>query len=323
MEGTQNQLEPIDRSFNFILPEFSLDFDNIHLDVDYNTSVNEPSVSQLQPIPDNSNALNLILGNENLIPEYRHRLNFRYFKFNRFNFTSIWANLFGSYTKNKIINERTIGANLQSVSRPVNVDYSVNIGGNLSYGTPINARGIKTRFRINYSESFGFAYINNAQNKVRSSSNTYTLSIENKNQNRIGAEIYGRLRFNGTNYQNEEIEDNNFVVQDYGSEINIDLGKGWYWDTEFETNIYSQEQYGDDNVLNYWDMSIAKQFMEGRIELKFLVHDILNQNTGLSRAVNDFYINETRSNTIGRYGMLNVLYKLSKFNPDVKGHRMR
>jgi hypothetical protein len=323
LKGTQNELSPIDRSFNFILPRFSADLDKLNIDIDYTTSVNEPSISQLQPVPDNSNALSLILGNENLVPEYRHRLNIRYFKFDRFNFRSLWANIYGTYTKDKILNTRTIGANLQSISMPINVDYSVNVGGNLSFGTPINPLRIKTRLRVNYSENFGFAFINNAQNKVRNSTTTYSLSIENKNQNVVSAEVYGRLRNSGTNYQNEEISDNSFWVKEYGSEVNIDMGKGWFWDTEFESNIYSKEQYGDDNVLNFWDMSLAKQFMDGQFEVKVLVHDLLNQNTGLSRSVTDLYINETRSNAIGRYTMLNLVYKLSQFNPTSGRHRMK
>ena len=44
----------------------------------YSTTFSEPSITQLQPVVNNSNPLNVYIGNPSLKPEYNHSLN--YFK---------------------------------------------------------------------------------------------------------------------------------------------------------------------------------------------------------------------------------------------------
>ncbi len=319
--GTQNNLDPIDRKFDFLLPYLSLDFDNIHSSINYNTSINEPSITQLQPLPNISNALSIINGNENLVPEYRHSLSLRYFNFDRFNYRSIWANLRASYTKDKIINQKTLGENLETIFKPINADYSANIAANLSLGTPINPLHLKSRFRVSYSQNFGFTFINEDLNKVSTATHTYTLTLENKNQKYISAELWGKLEFNNTNYRNTEIADNNYLIKKFGLDIAIEFGKGWYLTSDFESNIFSEEQFGSNNKLNYWNASFAKGFNDGRFELKISANDLLNQNTGIQRQISELAVSETRSNAIGRYYILTALYKLSSFTP--QGMRIR
>ncbi|MBT8232388.1 MAG: TonB-dependent receptor family protein, partial [Bacteroidia bacterium] len=95
----------------------------------YSTNVNMPSLEQLQPIPDNSNPLNIYIGNPDLIPEYSHRLRLNYFKYDQFNFRSFYAFFNFNYTKNQIINESFIDENFVQMQSPTNVDYNFNSTG--------------------------------------------------------------------------------------------------------------------------------------------------------------------------------------------------
>ena len=58
---------------------------------DYRTRVNAPSVSQLQPVVDNSNPLYIRSGNPDLRPEYTHTLNINYRTFDQTTFKNFFA----------------------------------------------------------------------------------------------------------------------------------------------------------------------------------------------------------------------------------------
>ena len=72
----------IDQTFQALLPDARIDYNfasSKRLSLRYSTNQNEPSIEQLQPIIDNTDPLNLYVGNPDLIPEYSHRLRLRYF----------------------------------------------------------------------------------------------------------------------------------------------------------------------------------------------------------------------------------------------------
>jgi hypothetical protein len=74
----------ITKSFYNILPNarFQYNFTRFkNLQLDYRASTNQPSVSQLQPIPDISNPLNIKLGNPNLRQEFTHRINAKLYRY--------------------------------------------------------------------------------------------------------------------------------------------------------------------------------------------------------------------------------------------------
>ena len=63
LSDPSNASNAIDRSFNYVLPRANIRFDNLNLRFDYSTSIREPSIEQLQPVVDNSDPLNLYIGN--------------------------------------------------------------------------------------------------------------------------------------------------------------------------------------------------------------------------------------------------------------------
>jgi hypothetical protein len=72
-----------------------------NLRVSYFTWVNQPTITQLSPIVDNSDPLRLYVGNPNLNAEYTHNLNAMFNSFTQFSSTSFFISLNGSYTSDK------------------------------------------------------------------------------------------------------------------------------------------------------------------------------------------------------------------------------
>src|SRR5690606_33712989 len=112
----------------------------------YRTSVNEPSIDQLQPIINITDPSERYTGNPELKPEYRHSLNARYFFFDRFNFRNLFVNAGYTYSTNNIVNS-VVYDNFVKITTPENVKDNHRINGSLNFSTPVRPLYIKTTAR--------------------------------------------------------------------------------------------------------------------------------------------------------------------------------
>lgn len=310
----------VNNSFNYLLPKLILNFDKKRLRIQYSTRVTEPSVNQLSPILDNSNPNNIYLGNADLNPEYTHRLNFRYFFFDSFTFRNLFASLNTSYTLNDIVNAITFDEHNARVSRPLNVDNNKNISTSLSYSSPIRPLHIKTRLRGSLGWTDGITFLNDIENNVITSNQSFRATFENIDNEVVSIQFSGNWRWNQTSYDQSEIRNQNFLTQSYKADILVELGKGWTWDNEISQTIFSEETYGDNNKFTLWNMGLNKNLYNDRLSLKLSAFDLLNQNQGISRTNTTTSISETISNTLSRYFMLTANYKLSSFSGKRRMH---
>ncbi|MBX2814871.1 MAG: outer membrane beta-barrel protein, partial [Saprospiraceae bacterium] len=183
------------KNLNF-LPSLRWNFDvasSKKILLQYRTSVNEPSLEQLQPIADNSNPLNIYIGNPDLVPAYSHRLQLRYFSFSQFSMTNFFATLTGTYTNNAIVNARTIDERLTQITKPVNVDNTYRASAFVGFGTPIKAIGSRLNLHANYSYNRSVAFINQVEDFTSRNNTSLDLSFDNLKKDvldlRLGARI--------------------------------------------------------------------------------------------------------------------------------------
>lgn len=75
------------------------------LAIDYRGRSTSPTMTQLQPVPDESNPSRIVVGNPNLLPAFNHRISVRYNNFNQERQSSIMA--FGGInaTQNSIVSK--------------------------------------------------------------------------------------------------------------------------------------------------------------------------------------------------------------------------
>ena len=167
----------IRKTFRNILPNarFQYNFTRFKsFSLSYNTSTNQPTMSQLQPVPDNSNSLNIREGNPDLKQEYNHtaqvHLNFvsPYKNKNLFMYLTMQA------TQNKIANYDLISQLGVKTTRPVNVNGVYNINSNISYSMPV--RFLKGNVEI--SSNSGIFRTKQFINTVGNAIKTYSIAPE-------------------------------------------------------------------------------------------------------------------------------------------------
>ena len=312
--GTTAQLA-IDQPYHYILPSLNFNWTAKNLRFRYNTSVDEPSANQLQPIVNNSDPLNLYQGNPELKPEYSHTFNVRYNFFDNFNFRNLFAFITLRYTKDKIVNSQDIDQNFIRTITPVNTASSQNVNFNITYSRPVRKLGIKSRIFGNTSINQSINFINEIQNDVISTRPRIGLELENLKNKVVSLVAGSEMSYEQNRYSLATTQNTQFTTMRYWSTLLLQFGKGWTIDGNVNHTVYSQERFGDNNTLTFLNSSLSKRFYNDRITAAFRINDILNTGSGITRSVGDTYVEEVFTNAIGRYMMLTLSYKLSAFNP--------
>ncbi len=312
----------IQRSFTNVLPSLHFNYDfsmSSHFNIDYETNVREPNIEQLQPIVDNSDPLNIYVGNPNLKPEYNHEIGLRYASFNQATLTNLFANINLTYTANSISEAQTIDDLLVRTWRPVNVKDEKRADIYLNYGFPI--RKIKSRigFTTNTMWSSGISLINEVENKtdrtVLGGEARYEFNIDEKFDFNLSANI----SYNQTTYSLNKTLNQEFINQVYGAGFNWYLPVGFIMSSTMDYSVYNGIAGSGSQTIPLWGAALSKSVMKKRAEIKLSVFDILNKNIGFNRRADVNYLEEERIRSLGRYGMLSFTYSLSPANPGPGG----
>lgn len=306
----------IGKSFTNLLPtaRFQYNFTRFkNLTVNYRAYTNQPTASQLQPVPDISDRLNIKEGNPGLKQEYTHNIQINYAGVNPFKNKNIFAFFNLSRTDNKIVNADTLLSNGVKKTKPVNADGVYNLMGDVNVGLP--ARFLKGSVRIGSRITYnhGSQFINGQSNTINNFSAGPTLGLDMSPTDKIDWSVSATLSYNNTQYSLQPAFNTTYFSQLYEAEFNVQLPKGFYFSTDFGYTINNQRATGFNTQVPLWNASISKQFLRfNRGELKLRVNDLLNRNLGVSRTSNQNYIEDSRVNTLQRFALLTFTYSLSK-----------
>ncbi|HKO79363.1 MAG TPA: outer membrane beta-barrel protein, partial [Chitinophagaceae bacterium] len=306
----------IAKSFTNLLPtaRFQYNFTRYkNLTVNYRSFTNQPSASQLQPVPDISDRLNIKEGNPDLKQEFTHNIQINYAGVNPFKNKNIFAFFNLSRTDNKIVNADTLFRNGVKKTKPVNVNGVYNLSGDINVGLP--ARFLKGSVRIGSNTGYnrGRQFINGESNTINTFSAGPTLGIDMSPTDKIDWSVSASVNYNNTKYSLQSAFNTTYFSQLYEAEFNWQLPKGFYFSTDFGYTINNQRASGFNTQVPLWNASISRQFLRfDRGEIKLRVNDILNRNIGISRSSNQNYIEDSRVNTIRRFALLTFTYSLSK-----------
>ncbi len=304
----------ISNSGTFFLPRFSMRHElgsSHHFRFWYSTNVREPSLEQLQPVVDNSDPLNIYIGNPDLNNEYRHNLKFNYINFDQFSFTSLFAFINTTYSRNKITNETVIDENFRRTTRPVNVDYDFSINGRISYSTPIRKLGLKVNMGTNLRYQNSILFINTEKNKSNRYTTGFNVGLENRNKSTIDINIDGNWSYNLTTYDVSTDRNQNFFNQRYSANVLLKPTDNWSLNTSFNLRIFNQESFSDAQTVPIWNTSISRFLTkEKKLELKISAFDLLNQNLGINRTSNLNYVENEEILSLGRYITFGLTYAI-------------
>ena len=280
----------------------------------YFGNTDQPSVTQLSPVVDVSNPLNITYGNPDLNPSFEHRLNLRYQNFNPEKNRSM--GFFGDirYLTNDIVSstmtDRETGRRETTYE---NVAGNWNANGRMMMNIPLK----NIRFSVfsmsfaSYNHANGFS--NLEKNLSRRLNLGETLGL-NYRSDLIDFGIRGNISYNKVKNSLEGQQDQEFL--NYGGNANTTLYLPWDMSIESDINYSTNSGYSDGFTQDewLWNASIQKQLFKqknGTIRLK--IYDILQQRSNISRSVTSNYIRDTTTNTLTTYFMVHFVYRFNIF----------
>jgi hypothetical protein len=307
----------VNRSFFNWLPSVRWQYEfsrTRNLNFNYETSVREPSVTQLQPVADISDPLNIYQGNPDLDPEYAHRLNLHWMSFNPGTMTNFFSMLAFTYTQDKIQTAQTIDANFVRTNQPVNVENEYDLYASVSYGMPIKAINTRLDASLNGNYNRGIFPVNGENNETQRISPSGELNLTYNYKELLEVTAGANASFNRTQYSLDPALNQEFVNQVYTAGFNLNLPLDIRLGSTFDYSIFG----GIEERIPLWSASVSKYLLKNkRGELKLSVFDILNRNVGINRVAQNNYVQEERITSLGRYAMLSFTYNLQGFGGNV------
>lgn len=295
----------------------------------YRGTTQQPSITQMEPVRNNSDALNETVGNLGLQPAYRHNIFMMYSSFNQEKFSSFMTGLRATITEDALTNNTIYDQTGKRYMQTVNADIIPwNIGWDMMSNTPFANKmfQLHTRTAINYNERV--AYILREQDAAQieqmidagtmplgKASHTGNLRVSSdiglrfthkivdigiKNTN-----IYSLTR-NSLNDQSKSSVGDWIITGD----VTFHLPKQWNISTDIGfTGRYGYTGIDDPNEI-MWNASIDKTWNNATLTLK--VYDLLHDKKNIVQTIGEDYVSYKRFNTLPTYAMLTFTYKLNR-----------
>ena len=324
------QSSTLDKSFQALLP-FVFARINIskteNLRIFYRSSANLPSGNDLNYILNNSNPIQLSIGNPALNQSISHRVFFRYQKTDAEKANLFYANIGLTYTNNyigtalylpgseaPILSQLDIPRSAQ-LSQSVNLDGYWSSNGYITYGLPLS------KLRSNLNMSLNAAYIrrpgliNEEYNFSNNTNAGIGLGLSSNFSDQFDFNLSSKTSYNWIANTIQQQLDANFINQSTTFKF------AWVLKERLITrsNISHQYYNGLSDNLNQsfflWSASIGLKILKDQQgELAIEIFDILNQNQAISRNVTEVYYEDVQSNVLQQFLMLSFTYNFKNFN---------
>jgi len=303
----------INKPINNLLPYFKYKISfsrSKQLTFLFQTQSSNPSITQLQPLPDNRNLNNIRIGNIDLTNQLTRTGSINYFTYKATTGSHTYGSVSYSFIENgfsQIIDYDSLG---RALNKTVNV--SGNQRGNVNFGTsiPFLKQLFKFNPNINYNYSKLNTFINESNNQIENHNLYLGGSIElilDSISFEIGADYGYTYAKNSLRNSINTFSDNTF----YGS---------FEWSLPYKLEVGSSVDYiinsqrAEGFNLNYilWDAYVSKMFLKKEnLIISLEAKDILNQNISNSRNVYNNIIVDQKTTIIGRYILVRAVYKFN------------
>ncbi|HLS95174.1 MAG TPA: outer membrane beta-barrel protein [Sphingobacterium sp.] len=287
-----------------------------HLWVNYNGRNNLPSLSQIQPIVDNTDPINRYIGNESLKPSFSNSFNAGYNTFKLLSGSYFYIGGSASMQKDPISQNITSRDTINEY-RWSNIEGKSNSSVNFWTGHYFKLDkdlGLANSPQLSISSSINYNFFNGDLNKVNTTGYnfTYNISRETKTGLNFNIDLSPQYRVMNSNLQSNT-NSNGFV---FGSNGNIAyfLSKTLKIYTNYSYLYEAPTQAFDQKFEQFLvHPGISKKFLKNEsLVLDFMINDVLNQNRGFSRSSVASVFTQRRFETIRRYYMLKVSWDFTK-----------
>jgi hypothetical protein len=287
-----------------------------HLSINYNGNTRQPSIKQIQPVPDNSNPLSIITGNPLLKQEFDHSINFNFNHFNLLSQRGIF--FYGSFSlqANAIVSNNFTDTLGRTIYKYVNANGNYNYNSGFNYFIDIEKPDMNVNAGLNFNKSCYNNVVNDKKNVTNNTAIAINIGINKDEEKKYNFYYEGTIRYNISTSSVRKDFQTKYWVQEHSFGLTLMLPWKFELNNELQGSLQQKTAlFGGNNNILLWNAYFGKKILKNdKAILKIVAHDILNQNTGYSRYISSNVIQETNYQSIARYFLLGFIWNFSK-NP--------
>ena len=293
-----------------------------NLRINYRGTTSQPSISQLLDITDNSDPLNISMGNPGLKPSFTQNFRLFYNNFVQNHNKGIMTFVNFSTTNNSISNKVTYDETTGGrITRPENINGNWNAMGAFMFNCSIDSAGvwnINTGAHANYNNYVSYLSLDRKSDSQKNTTRSITwrqnLSVSYRND---WAEfsLDGTLTYNKA--KNKLQPTSNLETWQFSYGPSMTLTAPWGTSLNSSLSINSRRGYNDNSMNTdefVWNAQLSQGFLKGKpLTIMLQFYDLLRQQSTFSRAISATSRTDTEYNAINSYAMLHVIYRLNLF----------
>jgi hypothetical protein len=281
----------------------------------YSGNTSQPNIDQIQPIRNNIDPLNIVLGNPDLRPSFRNNFNMNYNSYKVLSAQSFYVSGNFSFTANPIV------SNVITDSKK---GTTTSVYSNLTSNNPYNAsiytrfgqkiKGINFDLGLNGSTNVNYNYANSVLNTSKSYNYGGSVGLSKYIQKKIDIAISWQPGYTVSQSSLQPNTNNNGFTMNGYSYFNVYLPGNFEinYDANYEYRA-ATKSFSDDFSKVIFNTSLSKKFLkESNLKISATVNDLLNQNVGFNRSAWGNYITQNSYVSIKRYFMFSITYDFSK-----------
>ena len=318
-------LYPIRRSGLFFSPKITMRWENTKdtvrhwlpsLTVGYNGTPAMPQLTYFLPIRDNSDPLNLFLGNDALDNIYTHKANLRYATRHRLTKHEWYIQGTYSHVHNDVVMGSVYDAEKGSRTyRPENTNRTHRADLATGYSLALDKKKqwyLTAGVKADYYSRANLASLTTEQPRPHSLIENFGVTPQ-LNLRFTAGKLTGQaswetrfMTLHGQGDQTDYRTTNCFFEANYSLPWGIGLNS---------TLKLSKNSGASNQVINRtsscWDAALRKTILDGKLFVRISAHDILNRGGNINQSITALARTETYTNVIPRYFMLSLISNLS------------
>lgn len=293
-----------------------------NLRVNYRGTTSQPSISQLLNIVDDSDPLNVSMGNPGLKPSFTQNFRLFYNNFVQNHNKGVMTYINFSTTSNSISNKVTYDASTGGrITKPENINGNWNVQGAFMFNCSIDSAGvwnINTDTHLGYNHYVSYLSLDKSQDSQKNTTQNTTwnerLSLSYRND-WLELSLDGTLAYNHA--KNKLQPNSNLDTWQFSYGPSMTLTAPWGTSLNTSLSCSSRRGYSDASMNTdefVWNAQLSQGFLKGKpLTVMLQFYDLLHQQSTFSRAISSVSRTDTEYNVINSYAMLHVVYRMNLF----------
>nr|WP_315247995.1 outer membrane beta-barrel family protein [uncultured Flavobacterium sp.] len=278
---------------------------NSNLRFNYEGATRQPTIDQLQPLRNNQDFFNQILGNPDLKQSFTNRISIFHNTYSILTESQFYQNITLSTTSNLISYNKDIDPeSAKTITTPINTNG--NFSGNFYFGYGFKIKKIDLYVNLNPNLNYNKSVlsINNKINNTKTLNSGFAIYLNKFKEKKYEFSLSNNFSNNrNTTSQNDEVK--SFNTNNLSLDIGVYFAKKWKISTDYNLNSRQKTVDFQTNLTNQlWNARLQRTFKNDEFTAYIMVRDILNQNIGINRYVYQNVIGEEQNDRLKRYAMV-------------------